>query len=307
MSQQHDYNILNGTGQAVREDINDVLRAIKQCNFGPSAPAESISAAYMLWVDTSNAALPILKIRDKNDTNWISLLNLDDGAPSGGVGLSNVVEDTTPELGGNLNLNGKAVNNTGSQSLFKNIALHSTDCNVPAETLTGNLPTAIKNQVPTSIVAVHEVHQNTRKVYNTSGVAWADMGNDFKNTFTPVKANTRFFHFMRICAVNGGDENNSVGIRVYKDATLIGANVTGYGSRQPATASTDGAANNAPAETTWIWQETGNHDNETELNYTVRVRPMNHTTVIVNGSYINTDSNIYLWQTSDWYIFEIDL
>ena len=39
------------------------------------------------------------------------------GISGGGGGISNVVEDTTPQLGGNLDVNGKDITGTGSVNL----------------------------------------------------------------------------------------------------------------------------------------------------------------------------------------------
>ena len=56
---QHDYIIDNGTGSAVRADINSALTAIAGANSGSTAP--STTYAYQLWADTSTN---ILKIRN---------------------------------------------------------------------------------------------------------------------------------------------------------------------------------------------------------------------------------------------------
>lgn len=62
---QHDYNIANGGGAAVRGDINNALQAILTSNSGTSAP--SVTAPFMLWFDTANG---VLKQRNAADTAW---------------------------------------------------------------------------------------------------------------------------------------------------------------------------------------------------------------------------------------------
>ena len=63
---QHDYNIANGTGAAVRSDINLALTAIATANSGASAPTTTY--AYQLWADTTSGNL---KIRNGGDSAWI--------------------------------------------------------------------------------------------------------------------------------------------------------------------------------------------------------------------------------------------
>lgn len=63
---QHDYNIANGGGAAVRADINAALAAILSVNSGPTAPAAT--APYMPWNDTASGEL---KMRNAADTGWV--------------------------------------------------------------------------------------------------------------------------------------------------------------------------------------------------------------------------------------------
>jgi hypothetical protein len=68
----HDYVIANGTGAAVRSDLNDALAAIVSQNSSASAPATTY--AYMLWADTTAG---IMKMRNGANSAWISLWELD--------------------------------------------------------------------------------------------------------------------------------------------------------------------------------------------------------------------------------------
>ena len=68
----HDYDIANGTGAAVRADLNNVLQAILTNNSSSSSP--STTAAYMFWADTTAG---LLKIRNSANDAWIELLQLD--------------------------------------------------------------------------------------------------------------------------------------------------------------------------------------------------------------------------------------
>jgi hypothetical protein len=64
---QHDYNIANGGGAAVRADINNALLAILSQNSGATAP--TTTKPFMTWYDTTTG---ILKIRNAADNAWVT-------------------------------------------------------------------------------------------------------------------------------------------------------------------------------------------------------------------------------------------
>ena len=68
----HDYVIANGTGAAVRSDLNNALAAIVSNNSGSSEP--STTYAYQWWADTN---ANVLKIRNSANNAWITLRELD--------------------------------------------------------------------------------------------------------------------------------------------------------------------------------------------------------------------------------------
>jgi hypothetical protein len=69
---QHDYVIANGTGAAVRSDLNNALAAIVSQNSGATEPSPTY--AYQFWADTSAG---VLKIRNAANNAWITLRELD--------------------------------------------------------------------------------------------------------------------------------------------------------------------------------------------------------------------------------------
>ena len=69
---QHDYVIANGTGAAVRSDLNAGFAAIVSQNSGATAP--STTYAYQSWADTSAG---VMKMRNGANNAWISLYQLD--------------------------------------------------------------------------------------------------------------------------------------------------------------------------------------------------------------------------------------
>ena len=68
----HDYVIANGTGSAVRSDLNNALAAIVSNNSSSSEPGTTY--AYQWWADTN---ANVLKIRNSSNDGWITLRELD--------------------------------------------------------------------------------------------------------------------------------------------------------------------------------------------------------------------------------------
>ena len=68
----HDYVISNGTGSAVRSDINGALAAIVSQNSNATEPSPTY--AYMSWADTTAG---VMKLRNGANNAWITLYQLD--------------------------------------------------------------------------------------------------------------------------------------------------------------------------------------------------------------------------------------
>jgi hypothetical protein len=66
---QHDYNIANGTGLAVRSDLNGALSAIATNNSGAAAPSPTYP--HQWWADT---AAGIVKIRNAGNSAWLNVM-----------------------------------------------------------------------------------------------------------------------------------------------------------------------------------------------------------------------------------------
>ena len=69
---QHDYNIANGTGAAVRSDLNNALAAIVSNNSGSTEPTTTF--AFQWWADTNASQL---KLRNAANDGWIVIQELD--------------------------------------------------------------------------------------------------------------------------------------------------------------------------------------------------------------------------------------
>lgn len=75
---------------------------------GGTDPASFVGDAGELFFDPS---IPALKLSDGSTPGGVGI------GTSGGGGISNVVEDTTPQLGGHLDVNGKDIVSTGNGNI----------------------------------------------------------------------------------------------------------------------------------------------------------------------------------------------
>ena len=87
---QHDYVIANGTGAAVRSDLNNALAAIVSQNSGATAPATTYT--YQWWADTTTG---LLKLRNAANNAWITIGSLS----AAGFGLLAAGDTLTAALG----------------------------------------------------------------------------------------------------------------------------------------------------------------------------------------------------------------
>jgi len=106
---QHDYDIANQSFPSFRSDLNSVLEAINTSNSGSSRPTSAVAGT--VWLDTTNATNPTLKFYDGTDD--ISLAQFDYSANTvnwlDSTVATDLVNDTTPQLGGDLDVNGNSI------------------------------------------------------------------------------------------------------------------------------------------------------------------------------------------------------
>jgi len=98
MSPQADYIVANGTGAAVRSDINGQLAAIVSNNSSATAPATTY--AYMWWADTTTG---LLKVRNAANSAFITVgtlasTNLGLASLAGATFTGDVILGTTTAL-----------------------------------------------------------------------------------------------------------------------------------------------------------------------------------------------------------------
>ena len=101
---QHDFNIANQGFPAFRADLNNALSATVSLSAGATEP--STTFAYQLWYDET---ADVLKIRNDDNDAWITLFTFDQTANTVTVSGEELVDDTTPELGGDLQSNGNDI------------------------------------------------------------------------------------------------------------------------------------------------------------------------------------------------------
>ena len=101
---QHDFNIANQGFPAFRSDLNNALSATVSLSSGSSQP--STMFAYQLWYDTSNN---IIKQRNADNDAWINLFAVNQTTDTASPSTIDIVNDTTPQLGGNLDVNTKNI------------------------------------------------------------------------------------------------------------------------------------------------------------------------------------------------------
>jgi hypothetical protein len=104
MSTVEDYSLDNQSFANLRAELNTILAAINTLNSTTSAPGSK--AAGSLWLDTTSATTPTLKLYDGSD--WISLCTFDYSANTvnwlDSTVSADVSGDSSPELGGNLDV-----------------------------------------------------------------------------------------------------------------------------------------------------------------------------------------------------------
>ena len=105
MAQASDFTIANASFPSVRSDINTVLSAINSSNSGTSRPSSATTGTF--WLDTSSSGsnLLILKFFDGSDDITFATFNTSSNTVDVSDSASDLVGDTSPQLGGDLDTN----------------------------------------------------------------------------------------------------------------------------------------------------------------------------------------------------------
>lgn len=112
MAQATDFTIANQSFPSFRSDLNTVLGAINTTNSGSSRPSSAVSGTF--WLDTTSATAPILKFYDGSDDITFATFNTTANTVNVSDSATDVVGDTTPQLGGDLDVNGNSIVSTSN-------------------------------------------------------------------------------------------------------------------------------------------------------------------------------------------------
>ena len=104
---QHDMNIANQSFPDFRTDLNNALSALNTMHSGTNRP--SGAAVGTLWLDTTNSGSNSLEIKFFDGSDDISFATVDTSSNTinfiDSAVASDLVNDTSPQLGGNLDTN----------------------------------------------------------------------------------------------------------------------------------------------------------------------------------------------------------
>ena len=112
MAQATDFTVANQSFPSFRSDLNTILSAINTSNSGSSRPSSAVSGTF--WLDTTSATAPILKFFDGSDDITFATFNTTSNTVNVSDSATDVVGDTSPQLGGNLDVNGNSIVSTSN-------------------------------------------------------------------------------------------------------------------------------------------------------------------------------------------------
>tara|TARA_Y100000401_G_C8324541_1_gene227346 strand:- start:720 stop:1442 length:723 start_codon:yes stop_codon:yes gene_type:complete len=112
MAQATDFTVANQSFPSFRSDLNTILSAINTSNSGSSRPSSAVSGTF--WLDTTSATAPILKFFDGSDDITFATFNTTANTVNVSDSATDVVGDTSPQLGGNLDVNGNSIVSTSN-------------------------------------------------------------------------------------------------------------------------------------------------------------------------------------------------
>ena len=117
MAQASDFTIANQSFPNFRTDLNTVLGAINSSNSGTSRPSSATTGTF--WLDTTNSGsnLLVLKFFDGSDDITFATFNTSSNTVDVSDSASDLVGDTTPQLGGNLDVNGNDIVSTSNANI----------------------------------------------------------------------------------------------------------------------------------------------------------------------------------------------
>ena len=114
-SRPTDLSVANQSFPSFRSDLNLILENISQFHAGTSRP--SYIDAGMFWLDYTTATAPILKFYDGTDDITFATFDISANTVNISDSATDVVGDTTPQLGGDLDVNGNSIVSTSNADI----------------------------------------------------------------------------------------------------------------------------------------------------------------------------------------------
>ena len=119
MAQATDFTIANQSFPDFRTDLNTVLGAINSNNSGTSRPNSATTGT--IWLDTTNAGSNSLSLKFFDGSDDITLATIDTSANTvnfiDSAVASDLVNDSSPQLGANLDVNGNDIVSTSNADI----------------------------------------------------------------------------------------------------------------------------------------------------------------------------------------------
>jgi len=112
---QHDFVIANQGFPAFRTDLNNFLQAVGTTHSGTALP--SGASAGLIWLDTTSAGVPLLKYYDGTDNITLATINHSANTVTFSGVSTDLVNDTTPQLGGDLDVQTNKVVTTANRNV----------------------------------------------------------------------------------------------------------------------------------------------------------------------------------------------
>ena len=120
MSQVSDVSLANQGFSAFRTELNNILGALNSMHSGTSRPSSATTGT--IWLDTTNSASNSLEIKFFDGSDDISFATVDTSANTinfiDSTVSFDIVSDTTPQLGGDLDTNSANIKIDDAHGLF---------------------------------------------------------------------------------------------------------------------------------------------------------------------------------------------
>ena len=120
MSQVSDVSLANQGFSAFRTELNNILGALNSMHSGTSRPSSAVQGT--IWLDTTNSGSNSLEIKFFDGSDDISFATVDTSANTinfiDSTVSFDIVSDTTPQLGGDLDTNSANIKIDDAHGLF---------------------------------------------------------------------------------------------------------------------------------------------------------------------------------------------